>query len=407
VNTREVAVAYAAGLPEIGPIADQMQENLRGTEYLARDGRINTIIPVPIGAAETPESIKAGVQALNSSRLPQAVLAFSINHVGEHSDDGRLQEVAELVETATSDIPFASTFFTENYSTQEGTMGNIRARLLRAAAFTLLRNDYHLSRFAPVITGDIDLLEAGTGLLPRLNGAVQGGRPFAQAAVIQGNSRHLHAAGLLSPEVSFPNMDKVLYFYDKAINEAEYAQHGVWNAMLLGDYFGIGGYDTTKLNGEDLDLQDRLFDYTGIDLTRKLPLETNAFAVVQPRRFYARMQSGRNILDSYSTDTDFSTVNDICRGRSYEEFKDISLDEAEAAITALWNTTGETGPLRTLGDAATWWRFRKITDSKLGRNPPEEWRPRPEEQELYLRAQRATHMGHRDDKYVYETRRQR
>ncbi len=388
---REAIHEYAAENQGIEPIVEQVQENLRGTECLDRDGRIGTILPIPIGAKETPETIEAGIRALDSSRMPQTTLAFSINHVGEQLNSGWLQEVSEVVQASTKDASFASTFFTENYSTQDGTMGNIRARLLGATAVAMLRSGYPLSRVTTVISGDIDLLKAGVGLLPRLSAAART-KQFAQAAVMQGYSRHLHAAGLLDPSVSFPNMDKVLYFYNRAINECEFAAHGVWNAMLLGDYFDAGGYDLTKKNGEDFDLQDRLYQLTGRTLTHKIPLQTNAFAVVQQRRFYARMQSGPSILDSHNTETDFSTVDDICRGKSYEDFHDITLEEADVAINTFFGLTRELGPLRSLGDSIVWWKFQKRFDTRVGRYPQEGWEKslRPEDLDAYDEAQYQT-----------------
>ncbi len=394
MRIREAVLEYSNTFSGIETVVAQMRENLSGTERLTKDGQHCTVVPIPIAATEPDQSIAAGIRAVGSNRLSRAVLAFSINYVGETPDDRRLAEVAEVVQAATQNAPFASTFFTESYPPENGTMGNIRARLQAASSVALMEEGYHLSRFTPVIIGDIDILKAGTGLLPGLAGAVQRAPHFAQAAVIAGYSGNLHAAGLLPPNVSFPNMDRVLYFYNAAILACEYATHGMWNAILLGDYLDIHGYDITKLSGEDLDLQERLLRHIGQSLVRRLPPATGAFAVAQQRRYYARLQSGHSILDSDNLATDFSTVDDICRGKPYEDFRDISVDEADVAVKALWSLTGEVDRSRTLGDSIVWWRCRQLVRGSigynLGRNPSEEGYEltRPEVRAAYQEAKR-------------------
>ena len=368
MHITEAVYQYADTLPDIDSIALQVEENLGGEEYLDKNGPPCRIVTIPIGAAETDRSIEVGVRSLENNRSRQTVVAFSINHVGEDSNERRLAEVAEIVQSATQDMSFASTFYTEKYSREDGTIGNIRARLVGATALAMLRRRYPLSRRTPLIIGDVDMLRAGSGLLPRLAGALDT-VPFAQAAVTLGCSQDLHAAGLLSPDISFPNMDKALYFYNRAILASEYAAHDQWNAMRLGDHLEVNGFDTTVSHWEGFDLQRRLFSHTNRDLTPKLSPATEAFAVLQQRRFYARMQSGHSILDSDSLATDFSTVDDICRGNTYENLHDISLEEADIIINALWELTGELGSQRTLGDSIVWWQFRKTYDTSLGRNP--------------------------------------
>jgi hypothetical protein len=370
---------HAEDLSHGDELAAQVTGNLVGQRFMQPGDPVESIAVVPVGAGELPEMVAHGRRLLDrlGGVVDGSLITLSVNTVGEagpHDLDNAALLAANLSRNTRTPVTFIAKAYKD--SERDGTITNIEWELVGATALALAQGGWQVSEQATLLMGGIDLVSATPGAWRDAHTAVLRGARYAQIAVSMADSQELRAAGLLPKGVDFPQMDRVLY-YRNAITSAHGASLcGEWSAMTLSDYLAVSGFDRSMAYGGDIELYDRLLKHTRlVEMPDRL---LSSRILENPRRHYARLQHGEDVMRYGVGTVAFRTGNDGCRGVPLSAYRDITRAVADAAIESLWAETGSYQPGRTLADGFRWYVAQEILGRPLDlrwRMPPPDWQP--------------------------------
>lgn len=281
------------------------------------------LLPVAIAAdQERPETVRHGlnlfVEQLSQNPPPFWLVVSSNRRPGQ--DGTIIRETIRSFQRAHPELPL--TFFETVY--EPGTsIGRIK-KDSADVAIDLARHRYgaQLPEQLAILTQDIDIERLSPHFLRRIVTPLDNGYALAQ-----GNMRHARNG--------FPNMDRVLFWYDLAILMNHDALHDNVNAITLRAFLEGGGYDPADLLFEGIKLQRRAAAgslYNGVGLTpfQRLKRQPGAFALYSPRRAYLYLQS--DIPPTEMWEGDFADVAGH-RQRATDTWEDISNMTAKEMIS--------------------------------------------------------------------------
>lgn len=295
---------------------------------------------------------------------PPAALVFSHNvPEGEESYLSRSDEVMHDVRRQNPGVPLSWAKYVYRPDTSIATIKKDPTDAVLAIAGVLHPDG--VPRHFAVLNQDIDLERMSPWWLQRLLLPLRAGHLAAQA-----NMRHARTylpgpAGMR--RLQFPNMDRVMFWYDLAVKLNPYSMHDTQTAINACALMAVGSYSPRDRIGEiryAVQKINQLSSALGIQSAKSV----QAYGANSPRRAYAAMQDKKSPYDMWGDDF---TVHEEYRMAGFKGYRDISAELANEIITNLCRQEYYFGPGRALFDSVIWGLKEQSLEGRR-RGPEEE-----------------------------------
>jgi hypothetical protein len=278
------------------------------------------VVPTPVAAhQEEPATVRRGLlqyEAQLAQDAPPFALILSCNAPAPSKRTLAVKDTVLEFQEEHPDLPLS---FFETYYPHGEPIGGIKKHVTDVSAQVLLEHYGNmLPEHVAILSQDADLWGLSRWFMKRMVDPIRAG-----ASLTQANMRYARSNG------QFPNMDRVMFWYDLPISLMPDPLHDTGNVMRLRSYIEAEGYNPTADLIVGITLQ-RQAAQRSLPFTRVR--QRGTFVVTDPRRAYASMQAGAPPTEmrrgAFSDDQTHRT-------RGAEEFEDISTEMADAMIRKL------------------------------------------------------------------------